>query len=1448
MKKYLLIVICLVQVVFLPASNRYWVGGTGNWNSASHWSESNGGAGGAMIPTADDDVIFNQNSFSANKQTVMVTANAVCHSIDWSAIDDNAVFSASPSTSLTVFGSYKLSPLLWNGFKGNTIFAATSAGNTISTAHNFIVGDYIFNGTGSWLLQDDITTDNTTSIRLLQGSLNTDGKKVNCGSFIGNSHLTRNLSLSNSEITIKNTWDFSTSSNLIFDGDSSTLIFTDSINTSNFKDGNLRYGFVSTIMSLGTRASSCVFPGAFTVTLTADSVTCNGLNNGSACAVITGGSGTFLYDWNFAATPAGDGTLCITGLGSSTNTIKVTDVVTGIVRFCSISVGEPSLLFDYETFTNIPTCFGLCNAMSSVQVTGGTAPYTISWSGGLGTNDTATNICAGTYTVTVTDSKGCKDSSAVIVIGQPLLLVSPGSVTNVSCFGLCDGTASIAAAGGTAPYVYDWTLGSPVGDGTDSISMLCAGTYTCTTTDSHGCTSTYNAVITQPPVLTLTLAHTDASCLSVCDGTATATVSGGTPPYSYSWSNGTVVSTASTTNSVSSLCAGSITIIVTDAKGCTQTVTQIITEPVVLVATASGTNVTCFGACNGTATVSVTGGTPTYTYSWVGPAGYTATTASISSLCPGVYTVTVTDSHLCTAVSAITITQPPLLLANAVGTNITTCYGACIGSATSTPTGGTPPYTYSWSTGATTPTISSLCAGVYTVTVTDFKGCTSVQSVTITQPTDINAGLSFTNVTCNGACNGTATSAPSGGTPGYTFSWSTGATTATISGLCPGTYTVTVTDLNGCTKVGSVTITQPNILTVAVTSTALSCYGDCNATASATIAGGTPPYTIDWLPGAPVGDGSTTISSLCAGTYTVNITDFKGCTATATITITQPPLLLANAVGTNITTCYGACIGSATSTPTGGTPPYTYSWSTGATTPTISSLCAGVYTVTVTDFKGCTSVQSVTITQPTDINAGLSFTNVTCNGACNGTATSAPSGGTPGYTFSWSTGATTATISGLCPGTYTVTVTDLNGCTKVGSVTITQPNILTVAVTSTALSCYGDCNATASATIAGGTPPYTIDWLPGAPVGDGSTTISSLCAGTYTVNITDFKGCTATQTVTITNPVALTISTVSTSASCNTIPDGAIDVTVGGGTLPYAYQWSGGSAATIEDLAAILSGSYTITVTDSNSCTIADTILLPANAIVIAVAGNDTSFCQSESLTLSAASSVNGVNYQWFEMPGNTSVGNTDSVSVNPPTGLTSYYVTVDNGSGCSDNDTVVVASNALPVVSAGPDVILFVGTSSPIGGSPTTTSPGATYQWMPTPGALDNSTVSNPTASPIATATYTVTVTSAQGCTASDSMVVNVRPTIVFPDGISPNGDGANDEWIIDGIELFPDCVVEVYNRWGELLFQSVGYKEHWKGIFKNKPLPVGTYYYVINLKDPIFPDTYTGPITIMR
>ncbi|MBA3705983.1 MAG: gliding motility-associated C-terminal domain-containing protein, partial [Bacteroidetes bacterium] len=217
-----------------------------------------------------------------------------------------------------------------------------------------------------------------------------------------------------------------------------------------------------------------------------------------------------------------------------------------------------------------------------------------------------------------------------------------------------------------------------------------------------------------------------------------------------------------------------------------------------------------------------------------------------------------------------------------------------------------------------------------------------------------------------------------------------------------------------------------------------------------------------------------------------------------------------------------------------------------------------------------------------------------------------------------------------------------------------------------------------------------------------------------------------------------------------------------------------------------------------------------------------------------------------FIIPSNTNVGNTLTVSLTPSTGVTNYYVIVDNGAGCSDNDTVEVTSNPLPTANAGNNVTVLIGSGIIIGGNPTGPA-GSIFLWSPALG-LNNVTSGNPIADPKITTTYKVIVTSAQGCTSIDSVVVTVTPTIVFTNGITPNGDGTNDEWIIDNIDQFPDCMVEVYNRWGELLFQSEGYQEKWNGSFKGKPLPIGTYYYIINLNDPLFPDAFTGPITILR
>nr|MDQ3046405.1 gliding motility-associated C-terminal domain-containing protein [Bacteroidota bacterium] len=676
------------------------------------------------------------------------------------------------------------------------------------------------------------------------------------------------------------------------------------------------------------------------------------------------------------------------------------------------------------------------------------------------------------------------------------------------------------------------------------------------------------------------------------------------------------------------------------------------------------------------------------------------------------------------------------------------------------------------------------------------------------------------------------------------YLWSNGNATSAASGLCSGLYTVDITDSSGC--VTSVSIPVSNTsgpASITFTSTNVSCFGICDgAVTAATPVGGLAPYTLLWIH-----NGATTaaLSSMCAGTYYLQATDANGCSVTDSVTITEPSQLITNQSVT-AATC-GVCDGSITIAPSGGTPPYTVLWNTGSTSLALNSLCAGVYSVVITDATGCSQNSMIPVNNFTAASLTMTSTDVTCDALCNGSASVSATGGLAPYAYLWNdvSAQTNDTASGLCAGTYFVEVTGADGCVSIASVIIDEPTPIGFSVSNTIEPlCNGNSNGSITAIPSGGTLPYSYSW---APAGGSAATATGLPANTYTVTVIDANGCSSTQTIILTSPTVLTISSTTTPSSCNTIPDGAIDVTVGGGTLPYAYQWSGGSTAVTEDLSGVLSGSYTITVTDSNNCTVADTIILTANTTVIAVAGNDTTFCENGAIALNAAGSTNAVNFQWFQLPGNTPLGSTANISLTPSNGITAYYVTVDNGTGCFDSDTINVTSNPLPNVNAGVDVTIVIGGSSSIGGTPTTSTPGATLVWTPLPG-LDNSTIQNPVANPVTTTTYTVTVTSAQGCVSIDSMVVTVLPTIFIPNGISPNADGANDEWVIDGIELFPDCIVEVYNRWGELLFQSPGYKEKLNVTFKGKLFPVGTYYFIIDLRDPLFPDAYTGPITLMR
>ncbi|WP_052259581.1 T9SS type A sorting domain-containing protein [Flavobacterium sp. KMS] len=520
-------------------------------------------------------------------------------------------------------------------------------------------------------------------------------------------------------------------------------------------------------------------------------------------------------------------------------------------------------------------------------------------------------------------------------------------------------------------------------------------------------------------------------------------------------------------------------------------------------------NIVCVGTATGSASVIPSGGIGTYTYSWF-PSGGSGSIAT--GLIAGTYTVTVTDGILCQATKTFTIieTGTPISIVP-TQTNVS-CNGGSNGSATATATGGSGTLTYSWSpSGGTAATASGLTAGAYTVTVTDANGCSKPQAFNIIQPSLIVTSGTQVNVSCNGGSNGSATVTATGGAGSYTYSWSpSGGTAATASGLTAGAYTVTVTDANGCTKPQAFNIIQPSLIVTSGTQVNVSCNGGSNASATVTATGGAGSYTYSW---SPSGGTAATASGLTAGAYTVTVTDANGCTKPQVFNIIEPSLIVTSGTQVNVS-CNGGSNASATVTATGGAGSYTYSWSpSGGTAATASGLTAGTYTVTVTDENGCFKDQSFTIIEPTAITTSGTHTNVSCNGQADGTATVTASGGSGALSYTWSpSGGTAATATGLTAGTYTVTVTDENGCFKDQSFTIIEPVAHNLAVT------FGGNNVL-SASQSGATYQW-YQCSDNSPIpGEIGQSFAPIANGSYKVAIT-LNGCTVSSQCVVVSTLA----------------------------------------------------------------------------------------------------------------------------------------------------------------------------------------------------------------------------------------------------------------------------------------------------------------------------------------
>lgn len=834
----------------------------------------------------------------------------------------------------------------------------------------------------------------------------------------------------------------------------------------------------------------------------------------------------------------------------------------------------------------------LCNAESngafSAVGTGGATPYSYSINGITYQQGAIfSTLPAGIYTAYVKDNLGCV-STATATITQPgsLVFATP-QTTNANC-GNSDGQILVSASGGTGAKQYRLNNGTFSNSGL--FSGLGAGAYQITVKDAVQCTATITVVVSNQTAPVISVVNsTNVSCNGGNDGSITlGATGGGTGTLQYSVNGGVSFQT----NPVfTGLTAGSYGVLVKDQTGCSSGTTVILTQPSSITFVVSSLPVSCNGGANGQITVSnAVGGIGILSYS-VNGVNYQSN-STFSNLSAATYSVSVKDIAGCTATKTVTVTQPAAISATATVTS-PGCNDATDGRIVVTATGGVGGYMYSLNNvNYRQPSLFlNVGAGTYTVYVKDRNNCSFSFNTTVTEPTPVVATVQTTNSTCGNSNGAILVTASGGSGAGYQFS-TDGVTFSgggSFSNLASGTYYFLVVDGAGCRKVVSGTITDSNGPTIGGTNhTNVSCNGGNDGTINVTsVTGGTGTlqYSIDGIYWQP----SATFSGLDAGSYTVIVKDANGCTGEVNVALTQPaPFSISNSV-TNVT-CYGENSGRVTITAIGGAGTLAYSLGgiSFQGSNVFNNLTAGNYQIVVRDAAGCAGVASAVITQPTQISILTAALNVTCANAQNGLISVLATGGvgTAEYSLDGATYQTSGTFENLEGGVYIVYVRDDNQCVKAKSVTVTEPTLISLTTNVSDVSCAGGNNGFINLSSSGGVGPYTYQWSNGTKNED----LFNLPSGSYTATVTDNNGCTAAQSATVTQPAMPLI--VNGTVTGSTGNNGAVDITITGGTSPYFYNWSGGAVA--EDLTGLTAGTYTVEVTDINGCATSNTFTVPS--------------------------------------------------------------------------------------------------------------------------------------------------------------------------------------------------------------------------------------------------------------
>ena len=1006
-----------------------------------------------------------------------------------------------------------------------------------------------------------------------------------------------------------------------------------------------------------------------------------------------------LYSWtgpnNFTSTLQNPVITNFTSAAAGTYTVTVTNGN----NICSASASTVV----YPAFAIIATATAdpiLCHGGTttiSVSATGGTAPY----------NGTGTfTVGAGTYNYTITDANGCTATTS-ITLQEPAPLTATATAAVITCNGATT-DVTVTATGGTAPYT---------GTGTFTVG---SGTYTYTITDANGCTATTTITVTTSPAIVICL-----SIISpiVCYG-ETATVNiipiGGTQPFLYSVDGGPFQP-----NNLVQLYAGTHSITVMDANGCTNTVHITITQPTPLEMTLTVPDpILCNGGTT-SITASATGGATPYSFS---SDNGTPQASGTFTLTAGTHTISVIDNLGCEISEQITVTEPNPILLTLTSTPIL-CYGGT-STITATVDGGTAPYTFSTTGSIMQGNQMSVVAGTYTINVIDANNCQASATITISEPPALELILALAS---QAPCSGdpaTVHAIATGGTEPYTYSADGGPfQNSNVFVLTGGTHTIVVQDANQCVTSATITVLQPEILTLTLSSTPILCHGETSII-TAIADGGTTPYSYSLGTGQSQ---TTNTFSVSAGTYTVVVTDANGCNAVASIIVTEPDQLTMT-LSVNPILCNGETA-TVTANATGGTAPYTYAADGGAyQSSNVFDLTAGGHVIVVQDANGCHGYQQINILQPDVLTLTLSSTPILCNGGSS-IITATVTGGTAPYTYAMNSGVPQNNTFTVNAGTYTVLVTDANGCQGSATITITEPDALELTLSANTLICDGG-TTDITANVTGGTGPYSYS-LNGTSQ---SSNIFTVNGGTYTIMVTDANGCEDFETITIIESQLLDLNLSATPILCNG-GEATLTATTIGGTAPYTYALDGGAFQNSNTF-AVAAGTYTIVVIDANGCTTNETITISEpTPITICLSVIPQGACSgTASVSVTAYGGTEPYTYSVDGGPAQSS----NTFLLTPG----NHVITVTDAAGCTDESIIsitvpasleVTVQESYPVCQGGISVI----TLNVTGGT-------APYTY------IIGNTIFPANVFYFPSGTYSITVIDANNCTQTVNVTVN--------------------------------------------------------------------------------------------